>query len=312
MDDWQTWLELAHESDELIGKLIPDISTFYDGFDDYMKAKIRQNEAFMAVDRLSGRCLGIVAFSKSHNRITFLGVSKNNDFHIIGSKLLEVALNQLNNTKEISVTVLKSDFEPITKERTLYERFSFTEYDNTILEAGVPACLMKRPPVAVKRSGSFHHNYSSYIDWQSEQKCPVCCNEEPGPPDSVAIIELEHSWVEASMLAAQGCLWGKCAVICRKHFVELHEMPSQDLLGFITDVQKAAKALKEVSGAVKINFELHGNTVPHLHIHLFPRYLDDLFPGQAIDYTKITPVPYENKAEYDYFIEQMRRKLSSG
>jgi diadenosine tetraphosphate (Ap4A) HIT family hydrolase len=123
------------------------------------------------------------------------------------------------------------------------------------------------------------------------------------------VIELEHSWVEASMLAAQGLLWGKCTVVLKKHFVELHEMPSPDLIGFMTDVQRVAKALKEVSGAVKINLELHGNTIPHLHVHLFPRYLDDLFPGQAIDYTKTTPVPYESKAEFEYFAEQMKFKL---
>ncbi|HEY31663.1 MAG TPA: GNAT family N-acetyltransferase [Dehalococcoidia bacterium] len=308
MDDCQTWLNLAHESDEIVSRLIPDIATFYDGFDDYMKAKIRQNEAFMAVDRMSERCLGIVAFSKSHNRVTFLGVSTNSDFYIIGSKLMEVALNQLDNTKEISVTVLKSDSEPIKQERVLYESLGFTEHDGSVLEAGVPACLMKRPPVRINKTGSFHHNYSTYVAWQSEAKCPVCNNNEPRPPDSL-MIELEHSWVEASMLMAQGLLWGKYTVISKKHFVELHEMPPQDLVGFMTDVQRVAKVLKEVSGAVKINMELHGNTIPHLHVHLFPRYLDDSFPGQAIDYTKTAPVPYENKKEFDYFVEQMKLKL---
>jgi predicted GNAT family N-acyltransferase len=152
MDDRQAWLALAHESDEIIGKLIPDIATFYEGFDDYMDAKIRQNEAFMAEDRISKRCQGIVGFSKKNNRITYLGVSNNNAFQKIGSKLMAVALNQLDNSREISVNVLKSDADPIKKERNLYESLGFTEYDNTIFEAGVPACMMKRPETAVNRS----------------------------------------------------------------------------------------------------------------------------------------------------------------
>ncbi len=307
-DDRQVWLDLAHESDEVIGKLIPSIVTFYEGFDAYAEAKIKQNEAFMAMDRISRRCLGIVAISKNHNRITFLGVAKKADFMKIGSKLMEIALNQLDTTREISVNVLKTDLKPIIQERLLYESLGFTIHDDTIFENGIPACLMKRPPATVKRGQSFHHDYPGYIEWMDVRKCPFCHHEQVWS-DHVLIKELAHSSVHASM-QAQGCLWGKCVILCKKHFIELQEIPPQDLMNFMMDVQKVAKALKEVSGAVKINFELHGNTIPHLHIHLFPRYLDDSFPGKAIDYTKITPSPYENESEFEYFIAQMRLKLT--
>jgi len=147
IDDTQTWLNLSHEWDEIVSTLIPDIHVFYESFDDYMTDKIRQNEAFMATDRMSGRCLGIIAFSKTNNRITFLGISKNADFQVTGSKLIEVALQQLDSTREISVNVFKSDLAPVKQERSLYESHGFVEYDNTILEAGVPASLMKKPPL---------------------------------------------------------------------------------------------------------------------------------------------------------------------
>jgi hypothetical protein len=74
-----------------------------------MAAKIKQHEAFMAMDRMSEKCLGIVAFSKNHNRITFIGVTQDADFQKVGGKLMEVALNQLDNTKEITVNVLRAD-----------------------------------------------------------------------------------------------------------------------------------------------------------------------------------------------------------
>lgn len=146
MDDRKKWLALAHESDEIIDKLVPDVTAFYASFDDYIDAKIKQNEAFMAEDRMTKRCLGIVGFSQKNNRITFLGVTKETDFQKIGSKLMEVGLNQLDNSKEISVNVLKIAAEPIKQERRLYESLGFIEQDEMIFEAGVPACLMKRPP----------------------------------------------------------------------------------------------------------------------------------------------------------------------
>ncbi len=148
--DIPAWLALAHEADEIIEKLIPDIDTFYEGFDEYMDAKIKQNEAFLAEDRTSKKCLGIVGFSQKHNRVTFLQAAKNADFRKIGGKLMEVALNQLENQKEITVNVIKSNAKPIKAERRLYQSLGFTEDDKAIDEAGVPARLMKRPPIVQK------------------------------------------------------------------------------------------------------------------------------------------------------------------
>jgi diadenosine tetraphosphate (Ap4A) HIT family hydrolase len=32
-----------------------------------------------------------------------------------------------------------------------------------------------------------------------------------------------------------------------------------------------------------LNYEIHGNSLPHLHMHFFPRYRGDQFEGQPID-----------------------------
>lgn len=77
----------------------------------------------------------------------------------------------------------------------------------------------------------------------------------------------------------------------------------------MTDVKKIGHALKKVSKAVKINYELHGNSMPHLHMHLFPRYIDDSFPASGIDVNKISPIPYKDRDEFDWFINQMRKYL---
>jgi len=54
---------------------------------------------------------------------------------------------------------------------------------------------------------------------------------------------------------------------------------------------------------------MHANTAAHLHIHLFPRYLDDDFAGAAIDINQQEPAPYESYEEYLWFIEQMKKEL---
>jgi len=145
-DDIPAWLALAHEGDRIIGELIPDISVFYRGFDKYMVAKIKKNEAFTVVDSTTEKCLGIAAYSRKNNRITFLGVGGEADFWEVGRKLLEMVLSKLDTSREISVNVIKSDDEVIKQERQLYLEHGFIEDETEVIEAGVPARLMKKLP----------------------------------------------------------------------------------------------------------------------------------------------------------------------
>jgi len=86
-------------------------------------------------------------------------------------------------------------------------------------------------------------------------------------------------------------------------------MPEADAAFFMNEVQRIRRALRKVTGAVKIKHELHANSGEHLHIHLFPRYLDDDFPSTPIDYRINESAPYESYEEYLWFIEQMRKEL---
>jgi hypothetical protein len=144
--DIPVWLALAHESDDVVLGLKRNLTVFYEGFDEYMERKIMQEEAFKAVDEESGKCLGIVAFSSNHNRISFIGVSKAVDFHEVGSRLMEFAFSRLDNAREITAKIIKSDARMIEQERALYERFNFKESDVKLEENGVPVIQMKKNP----------------------------------------------------------------------------------------------------------------------------------------------------------------------
>jgi diadenosine tetraphosphate (Ap4A) HIT family hydrolase len=49
------------------------------------------------------------------------------------------------------------------------------------------------------------------------------------------------------------------------------------------DARRVSSALLAATGAVKLNYEIHGNSLPHLHMHFFPRYRGDCFEGQPIN-----------------------------
>jgi len=306
--DIDLWLKLAAEVEPIFqGEMVNNQE-----FHDYMHSKIRQKGAFLALDRKNNNeLMGIIGFSRNYNRITWFGVFEKYRNKGAGAKLLQCALNQLDRTKDITVTTYREGYKPGEPARRLYHKLGFVDFDNTVFDhLGNPRCLMKiAGDEALKQGGSFHSKYRRYVEWSKEEICPVCCNE-PGPSDIIAIKELEHSWLEASPYA-QGCLYGKCHVISKKHFVELVDMSDEEMLDFMKDVKKAAIALKKVTGAVKINYEMHGNTIPHMHMHLFPRYIDDEYPGSSIQYNKVEPSPYGSDEGFEKFVSALREELEN-
>jgi diadenosine tetraphosphate (Ap4A) HIT family hydrolase len=269
-------------------------------------AAAARSEAFMAIDRMSGECLGVVALSRAENAITCLDLSSGSDCSEAATRLVETALNQLDGTREVvAATGPTSGLSPAGLQVLLDHGFTADSAPTVVPRAG--AAALRRRPTGYRKGGSFHRDYAGYMAEADEAGCSVCL-DAPGPADVEIICELASSWVEASTMA-QGGLWGKCHVLAKKHFVELHEVPTPDLADFMADVQRAGKALKAVTGAVKINYELHANTLPHLHVHLFPRYVDDAFAGRAIDFTTTTPSPYRSRKEFDFFVAQMRAHL---
>jgi diadenosine tetraphosphate (Ap4A) HIT family hydrolase len=140
-----------------------------------------------------------------------------------------------------------------------------------------------------------------------KENCPVC-RRLPSPSDTVTIQETDASWLEARPRVA---LRGTCYLLSKKHAVELFDLSDQEAFAFLRDVMRAARALKEITGATKINYEIHGNTIPHLHIHLFPRYLqDDRFRDGPINPRETEPPVYTG-SEFNEFIQRMKNALDS-
>ena len=122
--------------------------------------------------------------------------------------------------------------------------------------------------------------WTDSAQWQrllTPEGCPICTH---GRPHNV-IAELEVSWL--TMGEEPAVLPGTCAVFLRRHAIELHDLAADEAAAYIGDVQRVARAIQDATGAVKINYEIHGNTIPHLHTHIFPRYPDDPFEGKPID-----------------------------
>jgi diadenosine tetraphosphate (Ap4A) HIT family hydrolase len=109
-----------------------------------------------------------------------------------------------------------------------------------------------------------------------EAHCIICRNG--GPLDVIA--ELPTIWVTASSRAP---LPGYVCVVSKRHAVEPFELDEPERSAFWAESMSVAAALNEAERPTKMNYEIHGNTIPHLHLHLFPRFAGDPFEGRPID-----------------------------
>lgn len=303
--DKGSWVHLAKEVGHIFGNVdMPNDRSFHE----YMDGKLSKYEALTAVDRRTEESLGFIGFSRTYNRITWFGVFAKHRNKGIGSRLLKCALNQLDSSKDITVETYRQDYELGIPARKVYHENGFVDVDNSIFDhLGNPRCKMVIKATGEKKGASFHYKYKDFAEMEHKECCPVCQGlENPNPP--VLIKEMEYSWLEC-FPKAQGCLFGKCHLVSKVHSEFFYDMDTLDMTNFMKDAQRAAKALHKVTGAVKINYEIHGNTMPHLHVHLFPRYIDDDFPSKPIDYRKTEPSPYESEEEFIWFVEKMRAEL---
>jgi diadenosine tetraphosphate (Ap4A) HIT family hydrolase/ribosomal protein S18 acetylase RimI-like enzyme len=303
-EDTPAWIQLATTVADLFNS--PTMAT-NKSFHDYMIRKIKNFEALAAIDRMSSRCLGIIGFSRTNNRISWFAVQPDLRGKGIGKRLLDTALRHLDNTKDITVVTFPTDHEGGQAARIIYQKVGFVDERVFTDEDGNKRCIMIRPSTNEERGGSFHYNYVDYDKYSKLEHC-LYCNNTPAPDNFVEIAELEHSSAIAEKFA-QGKLFGKCHVIIKNHYVNFEDIPHDEMVGFMSEVQQVGKALHRVTEAMKINYEIHANSGPHIHCHLFPRYLDDDFPSAPIDYRVCEPSPYESKEEFMWFVEQMREQI---
>ena len=86
------------------------------------------------------------------------------------------------------------------------------------------------------------------------------------------IAELEHCYV---LLNRDQFFPGYCFVFTKEHVTELFHLDRGTRAFVIEEVNAVAKALHSVFQPAKINYELLGNMVPHMHWHVIPRFTSD-------------------------------------
>ncbi len=104
--------------------------------------------------------------------------------------------------------------------------------------------------------------------------CPFCnklahLSELPG--DEV-VWQFAHS---AALLGPWQYYQGYCILVARRHATEFSQLADAERRVYFDEMCCLARAIEDVFHPYKLNYEVLGNQVPHLHWHLFPRYRPD-------------------------------------
>ena len=138
--------------------------------------------------------------------------------------------------------------------------------------------------------------------WVRGDDCPICRSVAA----EAAVAELEACRL---MMGEDAPMRGYAWLPARRHVIELHELTEPEGAAYMRDVRRVSRAIAAATGAVKLNYEIHGNTVPHLHLHIFPRYVGDPFEGRPID-PRAVRGPVYAPGELDALRDRVREELA--
>jgi ATP adenylyltransferase len=111
------------------------------------------------------------------------------------------------------------------------------------------------------------------------------------------MLEIAPLQVSTLYLFKEQTYHGRCVVAYRHHVNELYELPDSELALFTQDVARAARALKAAFNPAKINYGAYSDKLPHLHVHLVPKYVDG--PSWGTTFTMM-PEPKKLLSDADY------------
>ncbi len=123
---------------------------------------------------------------------------------------------------------------------------------------------------------------AGFADLRLGTGCPMCRrSEEDLGPHGLRVFE--GRWSDA-VLGRHPARPGYTIVVWKgRHVVEPGELTPEEAAGFWSEVARVADAVEAQYEPVKMNWLHLGNGVPHLHVHLVPRPLDDPCAGGPLE-----------------------------
>lgn len=111
----------------------------------------------------------------------------------------------------------------------------------------------------------------------NDTPCNACSGRWPRADHFIADMGLSKAYLHGDQFFP-----GWIVVVFKRHATELFHLAPTERIQLMEEVSRAAKTLANVFEAKKINYELLGNQLPHIHWHLIPRLAADPAPLEPV------------------------------
>lgn len=145
----------------------------------------------------------------------------------------------------------------------------------------------------------------SFYEFRRGEGCPMCAE---GRPDETRFgARIFEGAVSDAYLQRADVQRGYTIVVWRgRHVAEPTELSADEAAQYWLEVLEVGRRLERRLDPVKMNYDLLGNSMPHLHTHVLPRYADDPRPGWPFPFPQDEPGPIEEEA-FRRDVEDLRR-----
>ena len=129
------------------------------------------------------------------------------------------------------------------------------------------------------------------------------------PSETAYGIRFKEAPHSDAYLQRHGIVRGYTIVIWRgRHVAEPTELTWEDASAYWREVLDVVRAIEENYRPVKINLSMLGNTLPHLHTHVLPRYMNDPAPFRPLPFGLDDPAFPEDQLRAD--VSALRARLA--
>jgi diadenosine tetraphosphate (Ap4A) HIT family hydrolase len=126
--------------------------------------------------------------------------------------------------------------------------------------------------------------------WLTGDGCPSCA--EGRPDETPSGVRFFAGAVSDAYLVRADIQRGLSMVVWRgRHVAEPTELTDAEAAAYGREVLRVGCAIETTMSPIKMNYNVLGNHVPHLHTHIVPRYADDPRPGWPFPFPDPDPGP---------------------
>lgn len=137
----------------------------------------------------------------------------------------------------------------------------------------------------------------------TDPSCKACQHTWPKADHFMADLGLSKAYLHDDQFFT-----GWTVVVFQRHATELFHLAPTERIQLMEEVNRVAKALAHAYGATKINYELLGNQLPHIHWHIIPRLTNDPAPLEPVWRVPHEPV-LRTGAALDSDIQRIQQAL---